>query len=280
MNLDKKRKIQLSMGVTFFIFAVAISYFFAISDETEVTKHDIYMVLDTSGSMEGSSMTAAKNAAHEFVNKLQLSSSSDFRVGLIEFESYVRTVIDLTYDQNKLHTAISELQIGNQTAMGEAILVATEKLSNEGRLDAQKTILLLTDGKSNGDVLPSNAARTANDNDVSIFSVGYGSEADTLTLNRISDITGGKSYEAITGQELVSAFSDIANTIISPVVQYGSRTLILFAIPIMLFIPAIEKGLTNIIGRKETIPSCSKCGFLNKSSSKFCGKCGNPMRRT
>lgn len=280
MNLDSKRRIQLSVGITIFVLAVSFSYFFGIDEDSQIAKHDIYMVLDVSGSMiePPSKFIAAKNAAQEFVNTLQLTSSSNFRVGLIVFETNVHTIIELTNDQTKLNNAISELQAGGNTSMGEAIKEATEKLTKQGRADVKKTILLLSDGKSNEGISPTSAAKTAKTNDISIFSVGYGDEADTITLQLVSFLTGGQSYKAITGEELVSTFNDIASDLVSPVVQYSARLMILFAIPIILFIPAIEKGLTTIIGRSESIPSCSKCGFLNKASSKFCAKCGNSMR--
>jgi len=278
MNIDTKQRIQLGIGIAIFIGAVSFSYFFGVTESTETPKHDIYMVLDVSGSMiePPSKLESAKNAANEFINSLGLSGSSDFRVGLIVFQLEVYSLVDLTNDQNKLNNAISQLQAGGPTAMGDAIALATQKLSNEARPGVTKTILLLADGQNNEGIEPLDAAATTKANDVSIFAVGYGQDADTLTLNLIASITGGKSYEAVTGQDLVSTFADIASVMISPVVQTASRTLILIALPILLFIPAIEKGITTMIGKKQT-STCPKCSRVNTASAKFCAKCGNPL---
>jgi len=276
--IDTKQRIQLGIGIAIFIGAVSISYFFGVTESTETPQHDIYMVLDISGSMNEppAKLASAKNAANEFINTLGLSKSSDFRVGLIVFEEKVYSLVDLTNDQNKLNSAISKLEAGGNTAMGDAIDLATEKLSNEARPGVAKTILLLADGENNRGTQPIVAAVTTKANDISIFAVGYGQDAVMFTLDQIALMTGGKSYEAATGQDLVSTFADIASVIVSPAVQTTTRVAIIFALPILLFIPAIEKGITTMMGKKQT-STCPKCSRVNTASAKFCAKCGNPL---
>jgi len=269
MNVDTKRRIQLGVGVSIFIGAVAFSYFFGVTEATEIPNQDIYMILDISGSMNEppSKLASAKNAANEFINAMGISSSSDFRVGLIVFETKAYSLVDLTNDQNKLNTAISQLQAGGNTAMGDAILLATQKLSNEARPGVSKTIVLLADGQNNEGVNPLVATTTAKASDVVIFAVGYGQDADMFTLNQVASITGGKSYEAATGQDLVSTFEDIASVIISPTVQYASRSLILIALPILLFIPVIEKRNYNNDWKKTTSTTSTNTTSTNTTST-------------
>jgi len=280
MNLDSKRNIQLGVGIAVFIFAVTISYFFGITEDT--SEHDVYLVLDVSGSMGSplSKLQFAKSAAQEFVNLLELNNSPEFRVGLIAFSKDVYVVVNLTNDQNKLNDGISQLQPIADTALGDAILTATNEFSTNARPDAKKSILLMSDGVTTYGSSPQVAAGVARANGVSIFAVGYGSDADDLALSQIAGVTGGKSYTAATGQDLIETFSDIAENIISPVAHYGSRTLILIAIPIILFIPAIEKGITTFMGKRPSVSVCSRCEHANAENAKFCAKCGNPMRRS
>ena len=286
MDPDSKRKFQLIIGFGIFAFAVAVSYF-SVS-EVENPQRDIYLVIDVSGSMvDQSKITFAKNAASEFVNSFQLDQSSGYRIGLISFESRVNTLAKLTDDPSGLKDAISRLRAEGGTAMGNAIGRADNLLSQETRPDVRKTVLLLTDGMSNEGIHPITAAQNAKRNGITIFTVGYGTDADISTLNQIATMTGGKSYKALSGQDLVTTFANIADVMISPVAHYGSRTLILVAIPILLFIPVIERGLSTMIQKaEETIlekrgtprPTCSNCGFRNRKASKFCGKCGNSMK--
>ncbi len=287
MNGDTKRKLQLGIGFSVFIFAVVVSYF-SVS-EVENARRDIYLVIDVSGSMQDQSkITFAKNAATEFVNAFQLDNLSDYRIGLISFEVQINTLSKLTDDPSGLKDSISLLRAGGDTAMGDAIRTADDLFSQETGSDTNKTILLLTDGVSNTGIHPITAAQNAKDHGVTIFTVAYGNDADIGTLNQIATMTGGKFYKALSGQDLVETFANIADVMISPVAHYGSRTLILIAIPILLFIPIIERGVFTMIHKAEETfldkkrspsrPTCSNCGVLNLATSKFCQKCGTPQR--
>ena len=286
MDSDLKRKLQLAIGFAVLGFAVGVSYF-SVS-EIENPQRDIYLVIDVSGSMaDQSKMISAKNAASEFVSSFQLDGSTNYRIGLISFETEVHTLSKITENPGGLIDAISKLQPAGDTAMGDAIRAATNSLSQEARPDARKTVLLLTDGIANRGINPISAAQIAKDNDLTIFTVAYGSDADQSTLRQIASMTGGKYYQALTGKDLVSTFSDIANVMISPIAHYGSRTLILVAIPILLFIPVIEKGIFTMVQKAEETfmdkrgtprANCPKCSHLNRPASKFCAKCGTPIK--
>ena len=287
MDADSKRKFQLLIGFTVFALAVTMSYFSVT--EVENSPRDIYLVIDVSGSMaDQSKITFAKNAATEFVNAFQLDKSLDYRIGLISFEVQVNTLAKLTDDPSGLKDAISSLYANGDTAMGHAIRTADNLFSQETGSDTSKTVLLLTDGVSNTGMNPITAAQNAKDNGLTIFTVAYGNDADIGTLNQIAKMTGGKFYKALSGQDLVATFANIADVMISPAAHYGSRTLILIAIPILLFIPIIERGVFTMIHKAEETfldkkrspgrPTCSKCGTFNLTTSKFCQKCGNSLR--
>ncbi len=288
VDSDTKRKFQLTIGFAVFVLAVSVSYFSVT--EVENPQRDIYLVIDVSGSMaDQSKITFAKNAATEFVNAFQLDNSSDYRIGLISFEARVNTLAKLTDDPSGLKDAISLLHAEGDTAMGDAIRTADDLFAQETGSDARKTVLLLTDGISNTGMNPITAAQNAKVSGLTIFTVAYGNDADISTLNQIATMTGGKFYKALSGQDLVTTFGNIADVMISPVAHYGSRTLILVAIPILLFIPVIERGVSTMIHKAEETfldkrrtpqqPTCFNCGTLNRTTAKFCQKCGNPVRR-
>lgn len=276
----------MAVGFGIFAAAVIISYFSAAEVE-HPKSNDVYLVIDSSGSMQDENkIEYAKNAAYVFVDTLLQNNQTGYRVGLITFSGHVTVISKITTDANHLKDGISEIRLGDYTAVGDAIGTATQSLSQEGRSDEGKTILLLTDGMSNTGSDPISQARVAAQNDITIYSVGYGSDADSTTLSMISSITGGQYYSASSGSQLISSFGKIANLIISPVAHYGSRTLILIAIPILLFIPAIEKGMVTMvekfeatmIKKKKTQVFCPKCGQSNPVTVKFCAKCGNRFK--
>ena len=327
MNPDSKRQFQLLIGFAIFAFAVVVSYFSVVEADTEGTpQYDIYIVIDVSGSMgtcmDGSFFTTcydvgitndspivpAKKAAIEFVDAFRLDQSSDHRIGLAIFHGSDRSPtpiakikVELGNNSKNLKQGIDSLYPGGGTAMGDGISIATQSLSENARPDAQKIIVLLSDGMSNIGSDPLIAAGIAKDNDVTIFSVAYGPDADVQTLKSVASMTGGKYYNASTGQDLADTFGEIAGVLISPLSHYSSRILILIAIPVLLFIPTIEKGLTTMMRRAEDKPverivkpkrtedkpkakidrlkiTCPNCNHLNRSTSKVCAKCGSTVK--
>ena len=209
-------------------------------------------------------------------------------------------LVKLDDNSKNLREGINKLYPKGATAMGDGILIATQSLSEEARPDAKKIIVLLSDGMSNMGEDPLSAAGTARENDVTIFSVGYGYDADVQTLKAVASVTHGKYYNALTGQDLANAFNEIADVLISPLSHYSSRILILIAIPVLLFIPTIERGLTIMMKRAEDKPAakivkpkkienkpkvkgkpkvtCHNCNHVNRTTSKFSVKCGNSIK--
>ena len=327
MDPDSKRQFQLLIGFAIFAFAVVVSYFSVVEADTEDTpQYDIYLVIDVSGSMgtcmdgsysttcynvgitDASPIVPAKKAAIEFVDAFRLDQSSDHRIGLAIFHGSDRSPtpiakikVELGNNSKNLKQGIDSLYPGGGTAMGDGISIATQSLSENTRPDAQKIIVLLSDGMSNTGLHPLSAAGTARENDITIFSVGYGYNADAWTLKAVASVTHGKYYNALTGQDLADAFNEIADVLISPLSHYSSRILILIAIPVLLFIPTIERGLTTMMRRAEDKPverivkpkrtedkpkakidkpkiTCPNCNYVNRTTSKFCVKCGSPVK--
>jgi len=327
MNPDSKRQFQLLIGFAIFAFAVVVSYFSVVEADTEDTpQYDIYLVIDVSGSMgtcmdgsysttcynvgitDASPIVPAKKAAIVFVDAFQLDRSSDHRIGLAIFHGADRSptpiakiIVELGNDSKKLEAGIEKLKPGGATAMGDGISIATQSLSEDTRPDTKKIIVLLSDGVSNVGSDPLIAAGIAKDSNVTIFSVGYGPDADVQTLKSVASLTGGKYYNASTGQDLADTFGEIVGVLISPLSHYSSRILILIAIPVLLFIPTIERGLTTMMKRAEDKPverivkpkrtedkpkakidkpkiTCPNCNYVNRTTSKFCVKCGSPVK--
>lgn len=261
--------------------ACVLSYY-SLEEKTN-TIYDVYLVIDVSGSMlDEGKLDNAKNAANTFIDSID---SNENKVGLAVFADQAM-ILSKIGDSVNLKNKIQSLQAEGGTAMGDAIIIVTETLQSEGRQDANKIILLLTDGMTTDGADPIQAATIAKQNDITIFTVGYGYDADANTLNEIASITNGKYFQAQSGQDLISVFNNIAKSLISPVAHYGSRALILIAVPILLFMPTLEKMAVTIIQKAEetfidrkrsSTKNCLKCTYSNRINSKFCAKCGNKI---
>ena len=274
-----RRRLQLTIGLAIIGIACVLSYY-SIEEKTNPI-YDVYLVIDVSGSMlDEEKLDNAKNAASIFIDSI---ASNKNQIGLVTFQTEAKLLLKTTSDSTNLKSLVQSLQAGGDTAMGDAIKIATDALTLEGRSQVNKIILLLTDGVVTTGIDPIESAKIANQNDITIFTVGYGSDADANTLDAIATITGGQYFHAQSGQDLVDVFNRISKILISPLAHYGSRTLILIAIPILLFLPTLEKGMRTVIEKAEqtfldkrgpTKSTCPKCGYKNTQNAKFCAKCG------
>lgn len=148
---------------------------------------DLALVIDESGSMDGARLSAAKSGAKLLIDKLNNSTLS----ALVSYNSGAERPFDLLAmdetGQNDLMLAIDQLNAFGGTNIQGGIIYAAEELtgdetlfdfvdtypSNNDRDDAQKLMILLSDGLPNvfynfsgellGDPLGSVAAQVASD---------------------------------------------------------------------------------------------------------------------
>ncbi len=117
-----------------------------------------------------------------------------------------------------LLSAVSGLdpQVSGGTPLYDAVLSGFRDAQADfayGRLNA---LVVITDGR-NEDAESVSLARLLDAlrlefdgvRPVRIIAIGYGGQADTATLRRITDITGGRTYQALTADEVATAFARV-----------------------------------------------------------------------
>ncbi len=177
------------------------------------TPLDVVIVMDRSGSMSGTPIADAKEAAKEFVDNLVSNSE----VGVVSFATSSSVDLGMTSlnsyaNKTPVYNAIDALVDGGYTAMGEGMGDANDLLINNGRSGARKVMVVLTDGKTNSgtDQDGENAINDANDNGVTIYTIGLGSNLDESLLRHIASETGGTYYNAPDSSDLSEIYSTIA----------------------------------------------------------------------
>lgn len=127
---------------------------------------------------------------------------------------------------------------GEQTAIGDAIGLATKRLEQQAK--GKKVMILLTDGASNaGEVAPLKAAEIAAQAGITIYTVGIGadelevptpfgiqrirpgSDIDEASLQSIAETTGGRYFRARNTAQLSQIYALL--DIVQPVVE-GRQT--------------------------------------------------------
>jgi Mg-chelatase subunit ChlD len=160
---------------------------------------DVVMLIDTSGSMSGEKMAAAKTAALTFLDNLDLDYD---QASVIGFDSRPRVAAGLTHSHNELVQAVESLFVSQGTRIDHALAAAeSELLYGSGRDPANRgVVILLSDGAHNGtpqEVI--SAADSLRPNTSAIYAIGLGADVDAPLLEEIAS-PGGYYFAPSTDQ--------------------------------------------------------------------------------
>jgi Ca-activated chloride channel family protein len=247
----------------------------ALSWQNETTEGiDIMIATDISGSMlsedfQPNRLEAGKNIAIDFIK-----ARPNDRIGLVVFSGESFTQCPLTIDHDVLINLFQGIHYGmieDMTAIGMGLATAVNRLKDSEA--KSKVIILLTDGVNNtGSIPPITAAEIAKQFGVRVYTVGIGTngsapmpfkdqfgnvhyqmqpvQIDEATLNKISNITGGKYFRAHNNQELAGIYQQIdkLEKVKIAVTQYHKKTerFLPFAI-IAIILLSLEFLLSNTI---------------------------------
>lgn len=201
------------------------------ADGNEVLKvypRDVVLVLDNSGSMKKNDPRfLATKAVREFVSRLE----EETRLGIIIFDQDVHLAMPLAHisDQSREQIAdsIDRLDYGGLfTDSPAAIERAIYELKSNGREDAQKFIIFITDGivdtgNEGKDLektrwLREDLAPDAADADIRIFGIAFTEEADFQLIQSLAQKTGGEYYRALEPEDLQPVFGRIQKLMQEP----------------------------------------------------------------
>ncbi|MEP7114066.1 MAG: VWA domain-containing protein [Ilumatobacteraceae bacterium] len=187
----------------------------------------IILLFDVSLSMQADDVApnrleAAKKAGEDFVDAVD----ADIDVGLISFSGTVATEVEPTTDRVRLSTAIRALQLGEGTAIGDAIAAGVRVLQRgEPTEDSPGTLVVLSDGETTRGRPTADGAKIAADAKVPVYTIAFGTDNGAITnpdtgqidpvpvkldeLQSAADATAGKAYVAPSADELAKAYEDI-----------------------------------------------------------------------
>jgi len=143
----------------------------------------VVLVIDTSGSMTGVPLMAAKAAATDFVSKL----SAETQVAVIGFGAQPAVAVPFTSDRNALVGAIAGLQSRGETTLYDAVKLAVAQFPQAKGVS--RNIVLLSDG--------ADTASTSTVADVSALLGRSGVRLDAVSL--VTSDTDGAALDALAG---------------------------------------------------------------------------------
>ena len=202
----------------------------------------VMLAIDVSASMDATDVTptrlaAAQRSATAFAEHLP----AKFRLGLVAFDGVARVLVPPTEDHETVAAAISHLELGPRTAAGEAIYAALDAIaaSTSTPTTASRTaaigeaprgvarIVLMSDGATTSGRPLAEAAIAARDAGVPVSTIAFGTDNGTVTigndvipvpvdrvaLQEAADDSGGKFFQAASGEELSAVYRDIGTAI-------------------------------------------------------------------
>ncbi|MFZ5903224.1 MAG: VWA domain-containing protein [Chloroflexota bacterium] len=188
----------------------------------------LILLLDTSGSMVGSGITAAKAAASNFIAGL----GADDRVAVVTFDNTVQTRIDFTTDHRAARDEVSLIDAtrGAGTCLYDAAYQAVQMTATVP--SGRRAVVLFTDGV---DEKPGGGVCSVHDSDdvidianepgtrAPIYTLGMGSKVDQKNLQLLAQDTGGRFLYSPDSTQLDAIFIRLSDTLRSQyAIKYSS----------------------------------------------------------
>lgn len=189
---------------------------------------NVAILLDTSGSMLGEKMIAARLAASRFIDDLQ---SSD-KVAVLSFDTTLTPRIDFTTDHTaaRQETELIEYTLGGGTCLYDA---AYETVQRTAALPTgRRAVVLLTDGVDEFGGRPCSlhtldeviSLASQPDKRVPIYIIGLGDGVDSTSLERMARQTDGRYLPSAAPTQLEALFGRLADELRSQYVLHYTST--------------------------------------------------------
>lgn len=198
-----------------------------------VERANVLLVTDESTSMQATDVSptrleAAKSSAERFLDHVP----SRIHVGAIGFSTYARVLSGPTSDRQAVRDGLETLRAKGSTATGDALDLALTTLRRQpatgvNRRRPPAAIVLLSDGRPTKGRDVADVAARAKKAKIPIFTVSLGTAAgvirlggrlvnvppDEAGLQRIAQISGGRSYTATDAGELRAVYDGLAQRV-------------------------------------------------------------------
>jgi tight adherence protein B len=171
---------------------------------------EVVLVIDTSGSMQGLPMVAAKNAAGAFVNRMP----AGVPISVVGFGPVPTVASPLTTDRVLTHQAINALAPAGETALFDAVTVALGQFS---AAPARRSVVVLSDGAdtvsaATPDLVAERVAAAGARVDAAVLA---SPESDAAALDSLAQRGGGQMTPVAGPEALNGVYGAIATSLLS-----------------------------------------------------------------
>ena len=224
LRRDRLQRLLVNLTWLCLVLAAAKPQWIGPPIEQQKSGRDLMIAVDLSGSMEAQDFTLPDGSS---VNRLQAvkrvladlaNRRASDRLGLIVFGAAAYLQTPFTDDHQVWQQLLDETEIGMagpSTVFGDAIGLAIRQFTQSD--SDNRVLIMLTDGNDTGSTVPPvDAAKVAASYDVRIYTIAIGDPTtvgedalDMATIRRVSELTGGRSFEALDQQQMRDAYLTI-----------------------------------------------------------------------
>ncbi len=172
----------------------------------------VVLVIDTSSEMAGEPLSAAQEAATNFVGALLPKDGAI----VIPFADSAGMPSILTSDEQSLAATLHALQAGGSRALYDAVVGAAQRARTAPL--PRRAVILLTDGPDSGNKSAADVQGSldaAINSGVPFFTIGLGNDISLLYLQVLAGRTGGEFLAAPTPGDISAAFDQIETVLSS-----------------------------------------------------------------
>jgi len=171
----------------------------------------VALLMDTSGSMQGAPIAAARAAVNGFIEAMP----PDVELALIGFGDSSELLVPFTTDREEIRAGVDSLSASGETALYDGLRQAAASFGVGGA--ERRTIVLLTDGRD--------TVSEADLDDALVDLIGSRArllivelespESDRTTLNRLEAATDGELVPATDPEALAGIYSEVASNLVN-----------------------------------------------------------------
>lgn len=178
--------------------APSVTAVYAAQELWQAARKDVNLalLLDTSGSMRGGKMESMRTAAIQFVEQM----GDDDYLSIISFNTEPYLIINHAQvgpNRQKIISAIEDLRAEGDTTLFDAIGDGAVVLQGTTQPQTTNALVVLSDGQDTRSYRydASSASATALANNLTVFTIAYGSDADDNTLRNLASQSNGNFFE-------------------------------------------------------------------------------------
>ena len=174
-----------------------------IKSKEKLPSLGLMIVIDRSGSMEGSKLSLAKEAAARSVALLREEDT----LGVIAFDDRPWVIVESgpIVDKEKVENKIRTISPGGGTEIYESLKMAYDDLLKKDL--ERKHIILLTDGQSAIEADYFSLIEKGNEKNITLSTVAIGDDADKGLLEQLANKGNGRFYDVVDATVIPSILS-------------------------------------------------------------------------